>query len=127
MRNILVVLGLLLSVSVSARQYIQCSEADSYSTNGFVINLNGDDSTYFATNGVHLPDEHRILKDLFFVGVNDEVHTYETKEGPIRELINIPTEFIGKATSYLPVELVLTRLSDNYTRSFELSCFSSVY
>lgn len=105
-----------------ARQYIQCAHPNSWDR--AVINLDGDRSTLFMTNGVHLPDEIRVLKKLYFVDVVDDVHVFETK-GDVTEKIYLPTENFGRASSFFYVELELTKGS--YSQTVEMSCFSIIY
>lgn len=114
-----------MAFSAQARQYIQCASLDSWDRS--VINLDGDESTLFMTNGVHLPDSVRVLKDLDFQYADDGHHVYSTSGPVIVETIKIPIEIIDQRSQAFEVEFELRRLSDGYTRSFKQSCFSAIY
>lgn len=108
-----------------ARQYIQCAHPQTWDR--MVINLDGEESSLFLTNGVHLPDEMRVLKDLYQQSVGDDFHVYETRLGPVKDEVIIETQYIDRALSYFPVQFKMTHIERNYSQSFELSCFSSIY
>lgn len=112
--------------SAFARQYIQCGDRTSW--DGAVINLNGENSTLFMTNGVHLPDEDRVdmLKDLFFDS-QDENHMIYTTEGKIKDFVKVPVEVIGKYSSSFEVIMGHLNTENGYTRERVMYCFSAIY
>lgn len=114
---------MLVSSSAFARQYIQCAASDSWDR--AVINLNGDKSTLFMTNGVHQDDEIRVLKKLFFVGNNGQDALFETRDGDVKEVVHVPANVIGKYSNYFVV--VMEMSSANQNAKFALSCYSAIY
>lgn len=120
----ILLITLLITTAASARQYIQCSDMNSWDRT--VINLDGEESTLFMTTGLQDPDELRVLKELNFVAEDEFVTTYKT-DGQIEEIVTIPNEFIGVATSYLEVEITLRNIQSNHEVTKSLGCFSSIY
>ena len=120
----LLLAALLLSMSVHARQYIQCSDANSWDR--MVVNLDAENSTLFMTTGVHDPDALNILKDLKLAASNESFHIYET-QGEIIESIEIPNEFIDVYANYFLVQMTLTNSSTGSSRTRQMSCFSALY
>jgi hypothetical protein len=116
----------LISFNTFARQYIQCSALDN-STDRAVINLNSKQSTLFMTNGVHLPDELRILKNISYLKTENEMVIYQAKDHLTQELVFIPTEYINVATNYMEVELQLINLANNHSVKIPMICFSAIY
>lgn len=106
-----------------ARQYIQCSSADS--TDMAVINLDGEDSSLFLTSGVHTPDHMRIIKKLNFVEENATHTIYATDEGEVREVVTIANEYVGRA--YNLFELKLTLMNQSRKADILMKCFSAIY
>ena len=136
MRQMLVVLSILLSVNAFAkRQYIQCGIANSPNdTMGVVINLDGDSSTLYITNGFKFVDTVDFtLKELHKVGEVDDQVKFETGKVKIHGLGNTKeTIFINKinielATQYLEVTMITKNLDNDYEQEITLSCFSSIY
>jgi hypothetical protein len=113
------------SLPAFSRIYIQC--ADSNSWDRAVINLNGDQSTLFMTNGVHLPDEIRVLKDLSLVSESTQELVYETTDGNIKDVVFIPVEDMQSSPNYFMVDLQHTRISSGYSQTRSMSCFSSTH
>lgn len=128
MKKLALIFALLTFSSMSfARQYIQCASLDANSWDRMVINLNGDKSTLFMTNGVHLPDEIRVLKELVYAETNETSTIYKTQDSPIIETITIPNEFINVYSSYFLVNVNMERVSDGYSQNFDVSCYSALY
>lgn len=125
--KIMIIFGLLLSTSVFARQYIQCADHNNFER--AVVNLDGEQSTLFMTNGVHLPDEQRveILKGLKQVSSNEDVTIFKTSEGNVEDTVTVPTEIIGEYSNYFKVEFTHTRIDSGYSRSREMICYSALY
>lgn len=118
-------LCVLFSSAASARQYIQC--ADTHSWDRAVVNLDGENSSLFMTNGVHIPDEVRVLKKLFWVEeVGDKVK-YATNEGKVIEELLIPQDVIGKYSSYFEIQMTLSYRDNSYARTKNMACFSAIY
>ncbi len=126
MKSLIIILAITLSSSAFARQYIQCGDRTSWG--GAVINLNGENSTLFMTNGVHLPDEDRIdmLKDLF-LDSQDATHMIYTTEGRIKDFVKVPNEVIGKYSSSFEVIVGHLNTENGYTRERVMYCFSAIY
>lgn len=127
MKSVILLFSIVLSSSAFARQYIQCG--DSTSWDGAVINLDGENSTLFMTNGVHLPDEDRIemLKDLFFESEDSTHIIYITNEGTIKETVKIPREIIGKYSNGFEVILGHLNTENGYKLEHVMYCFSAIY
>ncbi len=125
MKIFIIVAIFILSFPAFSRQYIQCSTYDSW--DGVVINLDGDKSTLFMTNGVHLPNEIRILKDLYF-DYEDELYVhYSTNEGPILDKVSVPQEVIGKTVKKFFVKFSHVSQRDRYAYGREMVCYSSIH
>lgn len=116
----ILILALSISLTASARQYIQCRPADSFSTNGIVLNLNDTQSTLLRTNGVQIPDEDRnsSLVNIQLMQAQENFTTYKSEEG---ELIQIPNEFIGQYSNHFNINIFIDSTKSSY------SCFSSIY
>lgn len=108
-----------------ARQYIQC--ADHHSWDRAVINLDGERSTLFMTNGVHLPDEVRVLKKLNLVEQNEFSVTYATNEGSIIDRVYIPLLVLNRASQSFEVDMEHINTQNNYSQTRQMGCFSSIY
>lgn len=121
--KVLFIIFCILVIPAHARQYIQCGDADT--TNAAVVNLNGDKSTLFMTDGVHLPDETRIVKKLYFVSTTNLVTKYETRSGDSKQTVIIPTEVIGKRSNNFNITFDIESTEASFP--YEMSCFSSIY
>lgn len=127
MKSFFTLLILISSTQLFARQYIQCGTTNSW--DGAVINLDGENSTLFMTNGVHLPDEDRVdvLKDLHF-DHNSETHAvFVTDTEDVQEVVHVPLSVIGKYSQSFAVTMEHIRLSDGYSYAREMYCFSAIY
>jgi hypothetical protein len=125
MKILILLLVSTLSMPAFSRVYIQC--ADSNSWDRAVINLNQDQSTLFMTNGVHLPDEIRVLKDLNLIFESQTQLIYETSEGNIKDKVFIPLEQMQANPNYFTVKIEHTKTNSGYTQSRIMGCFSSVH
>lgn len=125
----LVLAGLLLGMSFSAfsRQYIQCADPNSWDS--AVINLDGEHSTLFLTNGVHLPDEQRVevLKRLYFINDNGVYALFHTNDGPVREYVKIPSAIVNTYSSNFNAVIGLENVENDFRREQTLVCFSALY
>lgn len=126
MKSLLLVLAIVLSSSAFARQYIQCGDRTSW--DGAVINLDGDNSTLFMTNGVHLPDEDRVdmLKDLQFE-IKDATHSTFVTDGTVKDYVKVPNDVIGKYSNSFEVIMGHLNTVTGYTRERIMYCFSAIY
>ena len=125
-----VVLVLLISLSASARQYMQCAPVgDIYSFDRIVINLNDTQSTLFLTNGVHLPDADRIetLKKINYSGEQGQFTIYKSQSEQTQEILEIPTQIIGEYSNYFKVLFTVVKSSNGAKLTKEFSCFSAIY
>ncbi|MGB0452823.1 MAG: hypothetical protein ACPGJV_03840 [Bacteriovoracaceae bacterium] len=127
MKIMLFAIVTLLSQIAQARQYIQCADKNSWDRS--VVNLDGQASTLFMTNGVHLPDNERVevLKDLFYKETTQTHEIYITAGHRVIETVKVPLSVIGKSTSNFPVEMGHFDTKYNYSRTRVLYCFSSIY
>lgn len=127
MRILLCLLALSLYITVEARQYIQCSQIDSFES--VVVNLNGEQSTLFLTQGVHLPDGVNVLKSIKKLEENDEFDIYHSidQDSAILERIFIPVEIIDTASNYFNIVIEFINLETDFSMDVEYSCFSSIY
>ena len=119
--KIALVLGLMLSSSAFARQYIQCGMAQG--SDVMVVNLQdaGKQSTLFISSGMENPDDERLLLNIEFDKV-DGKHTVYKVIGELGDgNVAIPTAAFGKSSNSLAVELNFADLSFTY------SCFSRIY
>jgi hypothetical protein len=127
MKASIVFLLFLVTSTAFARQYIQCSDLDSWDR--AVVNLNGDASTLFMTNGVHLPDDEQInvLKALYF-SENTTTHAvFVTDEGSVKDIIKVPLKAIGQYSSYVEVIFAHQNINSGYTYERVMYCFSAIY
>ncbi|MEX0799342.1 MAG: hypothetical protein WEB87_04085 [Bacteriovoracaceae bacterium] len=110
---------------VHGRQYIQCAAYDSWDR--AVINLDGKNSTLFLTNGVHRPDEVRVLKNLFHIETNDSRALFETRGSKVVDMVRIPLEFLDVRASNFEVVIGHRNMRSGYESERTLSCFSAIY
>jgi hypothetical protein len=126
--KILIMYVLLVSASFAqARQYIQCSDVNPKSTDGTVINLDGDKSTLFMTTGVDDPDEMRILKSIKFLSADKKQTIYQSRDGHSIETVTLPSEIIGKTSNKFFAELDLQAVDESLRMSAKMICFSAIY
>lgn len=125
--KLIIISLMLVSLNSFARQYIQC--ADNNSWDRAVVNLNGDNSTLFMTNGVHLPDEDRVevLKKLTFKEKTLSHHIYVTNSLPIIDVVKVPNDFINVYASNFEVVMGHTNTNNGYTSERTMYCFSALY
>lgn len=123
----LVLLFLLLSNLVHARQYIQCEDTDSW--DHAVINLNNENSTLFLTNRVDAPDEDRIkvLKKLYFEQNTSDHAIFVTKEGEVEDIVKIPLNILNKYSQNFKIILGHKNIESDYSYEREMICFSAIY
>lgn len=124
-----ILLALTFSGLSYGRQYIQCGSLDANSWDRMVINLNGEESTLFMTNGVHLPpnEEIRVLKKLVYVETTETSTIYTATDANVIETVTIPNEFINVYSNFFLVNINMERISDGYARNFDVSCYSALY
>ena len=116
------ILGLCISSSVYARQYIQCAGAGS---DNYVINLNGENSTFFHTTGVHIPGEERTLMPLELFEQNETHHLFVAYHEQAKYVLSIANDDIDVAKERLFVKLQSSPGGSIPDR--ELRCFSAIY
>lgn len=128
MRNLLIaVIALTFSTLSFGRQYIQCSSLDINSWDRMVINLNGDKSTLFMTDGVHRDDETRVLKKIQYIETTATHTIYQSQDAYSIETVAIPNEYINVYASGFFVDVSLKQVGTNYGMEFQVSCFSALY
>jgi len=131
-RFALSVLSLVLFLGASqahARQYIQCAADGTFDR--MVVNLNGSRSTLFLTDGVHNPDEMRILKRIQEVEGTATHAVFESlpmnEQDDVLDRVMIPREWIGKASNSFDIEFQMIERSTGRMGTYSFSCFSSLY
>ena len=127
MKLIILITIFTFSIPAFSRQYIQCGDTNSY--DGTVINLDGENSTLYMTNGVHLPDADRIsrLKSLIFHSQNDHFVNYTTAEGKILDTVSIPAHIIGEYSNSFAVTMSHLNTENGYASERVMYCFSAIY
>ena len=125
MKSLVLLLALAFSSQVFARQYMQC--ADEHTWNRAVINLDGENSTFFLTNGVHLPDERRLLKKITFEEEVDDLHIYRIEDKNNEVKIEIPSDVIGTFNNNFTIILRGKKNNSKYSYVSEMRCFSAIY
>ena len=125
MKSLFVLFALIISSAAQARQYIQCAEDNTF--NRVVINLDGEKSTLFITNGVHFPDEERIVKQLRYIETQNNFAIYGTNEGSTKETIYIPINKLNVASSNFQVTIQVDEMLKSAFYEVDLSCFSSIH
>ena len=67
MKSLILAFALTLSTSAFARQYIQCSSTDSYTTDVAVVNLTTvKGGTLFISSGMQNPEDERVVVKIAF-------------------------------------------------------------
>lgn len=126
--KILVIFSVVFCTSFAeARQYIQCSQVDSDSTDRTVINLDGDRSTLFMTTGADDPDELRILKSIQLISSDTNETIFQSSDAYSIETVKIPTEFIGQASNRVTASLSLQAVDGSIRADVDMLCFSAIY
>jgi hypothetical protein len=128
----LFVLFIFFSAPLMARQYIQCHERAN--NQRVVINLDGENSTFFITAGVHVPPTRDDIKRLFFVEDSKISRIYRTEQYEGREglgkgafQIEISFEYIDKTLQYFEIPSYLYLNDKDILYINNLACFSSVF
>lgn len=122
MKKFAVLFALVVSSSAFARQYIQCSSSDIYSTEVAVVNLTTPTSgTFFASSGMQNSEDERLLVDIAFEKVEKGVSYFKVVDSRGEGTVTVPTEVIGKKSDFLKVTMSLMGAYQEY------SCFSRIY
>jgi hypothetical protein len=116
------ILGLMLSTSAFARQYIQCSTTAG-SSDVMVVNLQdeGKQSTLFLSSGMQNSDDERLLVNIDFDKVDGNQTIFKVVGEVGSGSVAVPTEVLGKYSNFFIVELNFADYSYPY------SCFSAIY
>ena len=56
-----------------------------------------------------------------------DFHVFETRDGIIKEEIFSANEFLDRALGYFQIDLRLTNTQRNYSKTYQLGCFSSLH
>lgn len=122
MKTLILAFALTLSTSAFARQYIQCSSTDSYSTDVAVVNLTTvKGGTLFISSGMQNPEDERTLVKIAFDKVEGANHVYRLVDAPVEGYVTVPTAALGKYSNYLTVNL---QFGSHFV---QYSCFSAIY
>lgn len=120
MKMTLFALALTFSSTVFARQYIQCSTKDMYSTDVAVVNLTTPDAgTLFISSGMQNPEDERTLVNIEFDKKEKGNHVY--KLIGVDGFVTVPSNAISKSSNYVEVNLTFNSYFVEYT------CFSRIY
>lgn len=120
MKMTLFALALTLSSTAFARQYIQCSSKDIYSTDVAVVNLTTPNTgTLFISSGMQNPEDERTLVNIEFDKKENGNHVY--KLIGVDGFVTVPSDTISKKSDYLEVDLTFNSYFVEYT------CFSRIY
>lgn len=120
--TLLILLSLFFTSSVYARQYMQCSGSE---WNNYVINLDGDNSTFFHTTGVHLPGEERTLLPLRLAEQNKTHHKFVAPNAESKFVLLIKNDDIGVDRNRVIVQV--QQASTGVIPDNVLRCFSVIY
>jgi hypothetical protein len=105
---------------VFARQYIQCSTRDAYSTDVAVVNLTTEKGgTLFISSGMQNPEDERTLVNIEFDKKENGNHVY--KLIGVDGFVTVPSNAISKSSNYVEVNLSFNSYYVEYT------CFSRIY
>lgn len=122
MKSLILAFALSLSTSAFARQYIQCSSTDRYSTDVAVVNLTTvQGGTLFISSGMQNPEDERTLVKIAFDKIQGANHVYKIVDAPVEGYVTVPTNAIGKYSNFLMVDLKFGSYFVEY------SCFSAIY
>lgn len=122
MKAALIALSLLASTSVFARQYIQCSIADTHSTDVMVVNLQTEEGgTLFLSSGMQNPEDERVLVKIEFDRIEKNKHFFKVVGEVGKGEVAVPSNVIGKSSDFFMVDLSFAEYS------FEYSCFARIY
>lgn len=122
MKSLILAFALSLSTSAFARQYIQCSSTDSYSTDVAVVNLTTEKGgTLFISSGMQNPEDERLLMKIAFDKIEGANHVYKLVDAPVEGFVTVPTNALGKYSNFLLVDLKFGSYFISY------SCFSAIY
>ena len=122
MKSLILAFALTLSTSAFARQYIQCSSTDRYTTDVAVVNLTTvKGGTLFISSGMQNPEDERVVVKIAFDKVEGANHVYKLVDAPVEGYVTVPTAAIGKYSNYLAVDLQFGSYFVQY------SCFSAIY
>lgn len=118
-----IVVALLLASSVSyARQYIQCSDRNIYSTEVAVVNLVTEaGGTLFLSSGMQNSEDERILLQIAFDKAEDGFHFYKVINNAYAGSVRLPSDVVGKRADFLIVDVNYASFSISY------SCFARIY
>jgi hypothetical protein len=122
MKIIFLFLALVLTIPAFARQYIQCSSTDIYSTEVMVVNLSSaTHGTLFISSGMQNPESERLLVKIEFDRQENEFHFFKAINVNNFAQIKIPSKSIGKAANDILIDLSFD------SHKFTYSCFSRIY
>ena len=116
----------LISQQGFARTYIQCRSLTT-SDDLMVVNINKKRSTLFLTNGVHRPDEVRVVKTISYVGESDTHHIYHSEvSNNVKEVLEVPSNGIEVFNNNFQVTMSLMKIDGSINRIMEFSCFNNI-
>lgn len=120
MKSLILAFALSLSTSAFARQYIQCSSFQG--SDIAVVNLTtANAGTLFISSGVQNSEDERTLVKIKLDKTEAGNHVYKIVDENIQGQVVLPSIAIGKASSYVKVDL-------NFAGYFiQYSCFSAIY
>ena len=118
-------IGTLISIKVYPRQYIQCAEDNSF--NRIVVNLNGDQSTLFMTNGVHIPGHDRKVYNIQLFDESSTFITYKSISSNNNYYIMIPRTRINTASRLFYITFSKLTVDESLVFEKKLGCFSSIH
>ena len=122
MKTMFALLVLMISTSVFARQYIQCSSNDMNTTDVMVVNLQTPKAgTLFLSSGLQNPDDERILVKIAFDRVEKDAYIYKVVDEVGTGYVAVPSNSLGKNSNYLTVLLQFA------SAKIQFSCFSRMY
>src|SRR6476659_714794 len=120
MKMTLFALALTFSSTVFARQYIQCSTKDMYSTDVAVVNLTTEQGgTLFISSGMQNPEDERTVMNISFDKKEKNYHVY--KLNGVEGFVTVPSNAISKSSDFVEVNLTFGPYFVEY------SCFSRIY
>lgn len=122
MKSLLALVVLLAATSAFARQYIQCSSTDIYTTDVAVLNIQSKNTgTFFISSGMQNDETERALFKIEGAKEKGDKVVFAISHKYGKGEVSIAKADIGVSSNFVQVEAVINGIPSSY------SCFSRIY
>lgn len=122
MKSLIALVVLLITSSAFARQYIQCSSTDIYTTDVAVLNLETKNTgTFFISSGMQNDETERALFQIQGAKEKGDKVVFSITHQYGKGEVTMAKADIGVSSNYIEIKAVIEGIPSTY------SCFSRLY